>query len=236
MEKDFKIESLIFRIFLKHVKLNKMYYIFRCSVSCNDLVSLDMFHTIASRSDTRYYELMNRLKQIGSPYTLSRKLGDILLSIKNTYGEKIENNTEGQMILMNIVNGLIHCCLEYGITNGNYQILGEIGEKVFKEVCESLFGKDFVDKTNDGLSDEQKKILEKMGVMFNPSDMLEGDMPRMMPRPPRIRRPRRYEANNADNDNFIRWIENHVVENRIGNYTMPPNPTDFFDDGWDEEF
>ena len=169
MEK-FKIESLIFRIFLKHVKLNNMYYIFRLSVNCSSLPQ-DIIHTVASKGNTTYCNMMGRLSSVGSPYINARNLLDIYHIMGNGMDMKVKNTPEYQMTIMNVVNGLVHSCLEYGIIDGNYQILGKIGEDVFTEVCKKIFGDDFTDKTSEMLSPRQIKMMEKMGGMMPPPPM-----------------------------------------------------------------
>ena len=169
MEK-FKIESLIFKIFLKHVKLNKMYYIFRLSVNCYSLPQ-DIIHTVASKGNITYCDMMGRLSGVGSPYINARNLLDIYHIMGNGMDMKVKNTPEYQMTIMNVVNGLIHSCLEYGVIDGNYQILGKIGEDVFTEVCKKIFGDDFTDKTSEMLSLEQIKMMEKMGGMMPPPPM-----------------------------------------------------------------
>lgn len=166
--KKYKIESLIFRVFLKHVKFNKMYAIFRLSVNHNGFPQ-DIIHTIASKGDSVYYDMISRMKVLGSPYVSARNLLDIYHIMGNGMDMKVENTPKYQMTLMNIINGLIHSCLEYGVRDENHQILGKIGEDVFTEVCKTIFGEDFTDKTAELMSPEQIEMMEKMGRMMPPT-------------------------------------------------------------------
>ena len=228
--KNFEIELSILRIFLKHVKMHHLYNQFRCSVNVQNR-QRDLFHTIASRVFNRYNDSVGKLGMIGSCYVSSTSLNDFLRIMRESCGGRIlvENNNKGQMQLMNIVNNLIHSCIEYSVGD-RFTILEQIGEGVFKEVCQTLFGDDFVDKTMEGLDQKQLEMLERHG--------------RMMP-PPMMGRGRRRGNDPQVEDEFRRWLDSMrdmmpqmPPQNENWNGT-PQNPTeplpwidDFDDDDW----
>ena len=203
IKEKYATELLIYRIFLKHVKLNGMYPIFRCSVNYNNN-SRDIFHLLC-KANQQYYDRMGRLTNSHSSYIGARSYEDILSIMRESLGGHLTNTNDGknQMAIMNAVNGLIHSCLEYGIIDGNYQILGQIGEAIFNEVCKAIFGDDFVDKTAEMISPEQAKMLEKMGGM--------------MPPPMDMRGRNRSQVERE----FMQWLETHR-DMIMHEGTMPP--------------
>lgn len=197
--KDYDVELLILRIFLKHVKKHHLYHIFRCSVGIPNR-HRDIFHTIASRVMRNYNNSLSNLGMVSPYYANTRSLEEFLATMRSTSGGKlrIENDGNCQMTVMNIVNGLIHSCIEYAIGN-NFAVLEKIGEGVFTEVCQNLFGDEFVDKTTEFLKPEQMEMLEKYGRMIPPPDMgrrHRGDM--MMPPPP-------------SQEEYQRWVNEYLA-------------------------
>ena len=220
--KDFEIELLILRIFLKHVKMHHLYNQFRCSVNIPNRQK-DLYHTIASRVLNRYNDTVGKLGMMGSCYINSVSLNDFLRMMRESCGGRIlvENSNKGQVALMNVVNGLIHSCIEYSIGD-RFAILEQIGEGVFKEVCQALFGDDFVDKTMEGLDPKQLEMLERHG--------------RMMPPPPMMGRGRRRGNDPQIEDEFRRWLDSMRD-------MMPPQPNqaeplpwidELDDDDWED--
>ena len=198
-KEKYDIELLILRIFLKHVKKHHLYHIFRCSVGIPNR-HRDIFHTIASRVIRNYKNSLSNLGMVNPYYANTRSLEEFLATMRSTSGGdfKIENSGNCQMTVMNIVNGLIHSCIEYAIGD-NFTVLEKIGEGVFTEVCQNLFGDEFVDKTTEMLKPEQIELLEKYGRMIPPLDMgrrHRGDM--MMPPPP-------------SQEEYQRWVNEYLA-------------------------
>ena len=169
-KKNYELELMILRTFLKHVKEYHLYHRFRCSVGLKNRRK-DLFHIIASRTLTNYNAIC-KLGEMGSYYMNAESLEDILETMRSTHGGKlnIENNSNCQMSLMNIVNGLVHSCIEYSITN-DFHILEKIGEATFNEVCKNLFGDKFEDKTKEMMNPQQLEMMEKFGRLMPPPDM-----------------------------------------------------------------
>jgi hypothetical protein len=198
--KDYDVELLILRIFLKHVKKHHLYHIFRCSVGIPNR-HRDIFHTIASRVMRNYNNSLSNLGMVNPYYANTRSLEEFLATMRSTSGGnfKIENSGNCQMTVMNIVNGLIHSCIEYAIGN-NFAVLEKIGEGVFTEVCQNLFGDEFVDKTTEMLKPEQMEMLEKYGRMIPPPDM--GRRHRGDAIPP---------LHQPNQEEFYRWLEEYLA-------------------------
>lgn len=193
------IELLILRIFLKHVKMHHLYHRFRCSVGVSNRHK-DLFHIIASRVLTNYNAIC-KLGEMGSYYMNAKSLDEIAMTIRGMNGNKlkIENDGNGQMMVMNIVNGLIHSCIEYAIGN-DFTVLEEIGEGAFTEICQNLFGDGFVDKTAELLKPEQMELLERYGRMIPPPNMGRRHRGDVIPPP-----------HHPNQEEFQRWMEEYLV-------------------------
>lgn len=197
------VEVLVFRIFLKHVKIHHLYPQFRCSVNISDR-HRDLFHTVAFRVLPSYSELVGRLQYSGSAFSHARSLDELLSLMRTSMGVgKIDNNGKGQMKLMNLINSLIHSCIEYSIRQ-DFQILEALGEGIFNEVCHELFGDSFVDKTQEELDPRQREMIEKYGSM--PPPQIMGRMPRGD-----------YRPTDEEVSAFRRWMEEHFRQHQFVN-------------------
>lgn len=198
--KDYDVELLILRIFLKHVKKHHLYHIFRCSVGIPNR-HRDIFHTIASRVMRNYNNSLSNLGMVNPYYANTRSLEEFLATMRSTSGGdfKIENSGNCQMTVMNIVNGLVHSCIEYAV-GSDFGVLEKIGEGVFTEVCQKLFGDEFVDKTTEFLKPEQMEMLEKYGRMIPPPDMGRRHRGDVIPPP-----------HQPNQEEFNRWLEEYLA-------------------------
>ena len=75
-KKNYELELMILRTFLKHVKEYHLYHRFRCSVGLKNRRK-DLFHIIASRTLTNYNAIC-KLGEMGSYYMNAESLEDIL--------------------------------------------------------------------------------------------------------------------------------------------------------------
>lgn len=220
--KNYDVELLIFRVFLKHIKLHHLYHKFRCSVNIPNRHK-DLFHLIASRVLMNYGNSIGKLGMMNPYYMQAKSLEEILSTMQQANGGKLQivNNSKCQMELMNTVNGLIHSCIEPFIVD-EFGVLEQIGEGVFTEVCKNLFGDDFVDKTSEALDPKQREMMEKFG--------------RMMP-PPQMNRRRHNQRGGfgeATERAFQEWIDNYLRErqNNEQNLTPPIFKQDDYD--WED--
>ena len=159
---DVNIEKMIFRTFMKHVKDNNLYTAFRWSVN-HDNRDRDLIHVLSSNlCNTAYRHSLNRIGHIGCAFVSAKSIKDILNILHmHRRGQKVENSKEFQMMLMNMVNILIHSCIEHAVSH-NMQVLEKIGNTVFKEVGIALFGDDFKDMTEDMIDPRQREFIEAM--------------------------------------------------------------------------
>ena len=65
------------------------------------------------------------------------------------------------MYIMNLVNVLIHNCIEHALVN-NMMLIEKIGSAIFEEVGKKLCGEDFKDLTNEGLDPKQVELMERL--------------------------------------------------------------------------
>ena len=187
---------LILKIFLKHIKRYHMYTKFRCSIN-QGAMGEDLYHTILRNNNAyRYTNMRNSISRMHSPFIFCKNLTEILKKKNKNVGEaKIEDTTSGQTQIMNIVNLLIHSCIEYAITSGDMRILEKIGNDVFNDVCKSLFGEDFTDKTAKMDGNGQMPNVLTMDALKN---MIGGDISK------------------RDLSQFLKTLQNSVY----GNYGM----------------
>lgn len=174
IKKEFETEFLIFKTFLKHVKMAHMYPKFRGSVNMMDREK-DLFYVLRKSFDKKYYDDLQRLGNIHSTYMGCKNVENLLETMRHSNGGtlNVEYTAECQMKVMNTVNGLIHSCLEYAI-HDDFKILEKIGGDVFNEVCTLLFGEGFVDKTDELMNPENNKEIAKMIKKGIPPEMLRG--------------------------------------------------------------
>lgn len=159
------LEELVFRVFLKHVKSNNLYIPFRWSVNINGK-NKDIIHMLSSNLCSKNYcNSKDRIARIGCAFSMSHSIGDIIniLRLENK-NHKIENTSQFQISLMNMVNMLIHNCIEHAI-HKDFQVLEKIGSDVFEEVGKKLFGDDFKDMTEEALDPSQREFMDKMQRM-----------------------------------------------------------------------
>ena len=174
IKKEFETEFLIFKTFLKHVKMAHMYPKFRGSVNMMDREK-DLFYVLRKSFDKKYYDDLQRLGNMHSTYMGCKNVENLLETMRHSNGGtlNVEYTAECQMKVMNTVNGLIHSCLEYAI-HDDFKILEKIGGDVFNEVCTLLFGEGFVDKTNEIINPNNDKRISEMLNKMIPPEMLRG--------------------------------------------------------------
>ena len=174
IKKEFETEFLIFKTFLKHVKMAHMYPKFRGSVNMMNREK-DLFYVLRKSFDKKYYDDLQRLGNMHSTYMGCRDVNNLLETMRHSNGGtlNVEYTAECQMKVMNTVNGLIHSCLEYAI-HDDFKILEKIGGDVFNEVCTLLFGEGFVDKTNEIINPNNDKQISEMLKKMIPPEMLRG--------------------------------------------------------------
>ena len=159
----FEIEKTILRIFLKHVKAKKLYLAFRLAVNNNG--RKDLFHVLSVTLNPKgHYAKMDRLKHYDSVFLRVSSLEEMIVQINAMLNGKrivVDNNPNFQMMIMNIVNTLIHSCIEYYVGN-NIGILEELGSSIFEETCRTLLGDSFQDVTEEAIDPRQREFLNKM--------------------------------------------------------------------------
>jgi len=189
---------LILKIFLKHIKRYHMYAKFRCSIN-QGASGKDLYHIILRNKNSYLYNNMrNCVSHTHSPFTLCKNFMEILGEIdRSVGGAKIEDTTNGQTQIMNIINLLIHSCIEYAVTS-NIGILEKIGNDVFNDVCKSLFGEDFTDKTAKIDGNGQ---MSNVFTMEDLKNMIGGDA-----------------IKESDLRLFLKTFENSFYGNYHGNY------------------
>lgn len=164
---SYDLEELVLRVFLKHVKVNKLYVPFRWSVNHQGGALRDIFHVISYRMDNGIYR--SAWENHKNPFGNSNSFNDMIVAMRECNGNKklmVTNDGKFQLAVMHMVNNLIHCCIEKRIAEkGDMKFLEQFGASVFKEVCHKLFGDSFVDKTEESFDPRQKEFLTKMAEM-----------------------------------------------------------------------
>ena len=160
---DYEVEALVFRVFLKHIKANNLYIPFRWSVNRD---KGDIIHAISSTlCRNKYRHSSDMMARIGAAFASAHSCDDIITGLRYT-GKRVkkENNEQFQMSLMNMVNVLLHNCVEHAVTE-DMQILEKIGSAVFEEVGKTLFGDSFKDITKEAIDPMQRDFMDKMHEM-----------------------------------------------------------------------
>ena len=176
IKKDgYEIEELVFRVFMKHVKANKLYIAFRWSVNHNDRTkSKDIIHTLSrNMCRDRYCKSLDMMGRIGCGFTNASSIDSILEIMRNMNGKKkltVSNDGDFQMEIMHMVNNLVHSCIEHAL-HKDIRKIEKIGSAIFEECCQKLIGDSFVDKTNDMMVPKDQEVINKMVEMGLPPNM-----------------------------------------------------------------
>lgn len=169
IDSNYDLEELVLRVFLKHVKSRKLYVAFRLSVNHTNCMR-DIFHVVSLKMiPNSYIDGSEKLNRVGSSFTSADSYSTLLHMMRDCCGGhklNVTNDGKFQIAIMQMVNSLIHNCIEYKVlANGNLQCLEELGGSIFKEVCHKLFGDSFEDKTEEAIDPNQREFLRKMAEM-----------------------------------------------------------------------
>ena len=209
-KKGFEIEETVFKTFLKHVKAKKLYPIFRWSVNFTNghPSSTDIFHRLSATLIRDYRNKIDRVKRCGSSFINAHSVDDILLLMKDSHDKNIvvEDTSKFQMAIMNMVNILLHSCIEYSIPRGNMMFLEELGSSIFEESCRALLGDSFKDITEEAIDPRQREFLAKIQDMV----MAHGGIP---------------YGNEMLNENLLRGLRDEIRA-----YHRPMRQMDGYDD------
>lgn len=163
---DKEIAELVFKSLCRTLKNKKIYHRFRCFIGYghndNEFVSLT----------SSIYSSLDCMKDIckiardncsQNPFYFTSNLQDIYnvmgnLNLERRLGNKESNAGKIQMRITQLINALIHNCVE--LTVRDFNMLEEIGQATFDLVCTKIFGKDFVDETVDNIPQNIKKIID----------------------------------------------------------------------------
>jgi len=165
-EKEFEVEKTIFRIFLKHIKAHKLYMAFRWAVN-RENAKKDLIHVLSYNLLRRKYMASSeRMGRLGNAFSIARSYHDILRILHGERGKhKVENSKEFQMSIMNIVNMLLHNCIEHAVVENDFKLLEEIGSSIFEESCKTLIGDSFEDMTLEMIDPREREFLARMQEM-----------------------------------------------------------------------
>lgn len=165
LKDEYELEKLVFRVFIKHIKDNNLYIAFRWSVNI-DNYNRDIIHALSSKlCGDKHYHSRQIIAKIGCAFGTCRSVDDIIRMMHAERGmQKVENNAQFQLAIMNMVNMLIHNCVEYALVK-NMQLIEKIGSSIFEEVGKKLFGNDFKDMTEEAMNPQQREFMERMQEM-----------------------------------------------------------------------
>ena len=174
--KDFEIEELVFRTFLKYIKADNLYTAFRLSIN-HTRGDKDIFHILTSRADKHGYNESIRLliKCGGGAFSHSIKEEDVLHTLRAINHGKVltvKNDERFQMAIMTMVNSLIHGTIEYALIK-DMRRLEKLGSSIFDECCHKLLGDDFKDMTEEKLDGNQREFLDKLKEMYGDEHQLK---------------------------------------------------------------
>ena len=202
INEDFQIEKLVFQTFLKYIKEKKLYIYFRMAINYNN-VNRDIFQSCIRRYNPIFFtDCCSKLSKGEHAYSNASSLVDILKIMQSHKGRntpKIGNTKEFQMVIMNLVNSLLHNCIEYAVRD-NMKVLEEIGSQIFEECCKKLLGDSFEDLT--------QKMIDKNGKPID-ADFLYKNRSQLQDVIDYLKS--HYDGwdltYNANNDRFFPWID-----------------------------
>lgn len=230
--KNSEFQEFVFRIFMKHVKANKLYLAFRWSVNHSNK-GKDFIHVLSKKMFNRKYnESYERICRLSSPFVNMSTNKEIIGTLyANSHNVLVENTSRFQMELMDMINLLIHYLIEHAVIDGDFKILEKIGSAVFEEVGKKLFGDSFKDMTSNELDKKQREFIEKMQSM-NPRELMNhlSHLPY---------RDSIMNARERMNDRFRLgdpWERNHTQESLTHHHNASwIDLLDDYDDDWDDE-
>ena len=166
--KDYEVERTILKIFIRHLKMNGLYVYFRWAVNYPNY-KIDYFHAIPKKASIESYDkYCENVMRLGGAFINASSIDDMVkLMRKNaSYGKlKIENTCECQMTIMNIVNQLIHSCIEGAYANCPKKI-EEFGSSLYEECCRTLIGDKYEDLTAKINKEEEEKFFKNLKSLY----------------------------------------------------------------------
>lgn len=155
---DRDLQILVFKYLCRVLKNRKIYHRFRCFIGnggrpCIFYSSFRCMKPITAVALSQTSE---------NPFFHATTIGSVIAVFEAMLGkyDSIDewDNGKVQSRITQLINTLIHCCVEKTITD--FRQLEDIGRETFDMVCRKIFGNNFVDETEKGLPDNIKKILE----------------------------------------------------------------------------
>ena len=175
-DNNLELEELVLKVFLKHIKTNNLYVAFRLSVNHDNGRIKDIFHNFCSKAAFDFYHVsVDKVRRNGSPFMNVCSFDGMAAMMRECNGGKkltVTNDGKFQIAIMQMVNNLLHSCVEYAVTK-DIRLLEKIGSAIFEEVCKKLFGDAFVDKTEEAIDVHHRDFLKKMHEMemLNPEHL-----------------------------------------------------------------
>ena len=158
------IRYIIIRTLFKTLKERDLYVLYKTSIAITTRPKFDVFSALLNTLPSlRRYQTINCNENLFYNCCSIKEMSNVL-NKHIMFHEDIEDKESAvQTYIGDCVNILIRYGLERTIGQKNANILGEIGQDVFNEVCELLYGEGFEDKTPKAPSisaDSMKKFEE----------------------------------------------------------------------------
>jgi hypothetical protein len=175
---DRDLQILVFKYLCRVLKNKKIYHRFRCFIGYD---MTDM--TIGGMYKHNFYPTFSCMKPIAdmaldvggseNPFFYASTVKAVISAFEAILGkyDTIDEWNDGkvQQRITQLINTLIHCCVEKTITD--FHQLEDIGKETFDMVCRKIFGNNFVDETEKELPDNIKKILEAQRMFMENHDV-----------------------------------------------------------------
>lgn len=172
---DRDLQILVFKYLCRVLKNKKIYHRFRCfighDITIYGMYKYNLYSTFPCMKPIA--DMASSMETSENPFFNASTVEAVISVFETILGkhDTIDewNNGKVQQRITQLINTLIHCCVERTITD--YHQLEDIGRETFDMVCRKIFGNNFVDETEKELPDNIKKILEAQRMFMENHDV-----------------------------------------------------------------
>lgn len=163
-----EIVLTVYKNLTRVLKNKKLYHIFRCAMGNGEgnltiryssfypFYYCDMNSAMAEPPGYTFF----RERTSENPFNKCRSVNDVLdkLLAMCEYELDSSDDKKTQMRILHHINNLIHYCIENNVRD--FRMLESIGKETFDMTCKNLFGDKFVDKTEEEIPEDARRIME----------------------------------------------------------------------------
>ena len=179
---DKVLMDMVFKCLCRVLKNRKIYHRFRCFIGYGNISNMYIYNHDLT---TTIYSSMNSMQRYvadaqngDNPFYHTSNKEDIFKVLRMVVGKdnmitKENNGDMGkvQMRITQLLNTLLHSCVEK--TVGNFSEIERIGQETFDMVCREIYGDNFVDKTENNIPEDVKRLIDAQREYLEGNGMVD---------------------------------------------------------------